>query len=136
MERANYNYYKFSGQLIRKVDVMGVVTEVKPVRDAYIYRVDDGTGEILFKYEHHSAKHLNEIQEVEQLQDMVATSNPANFVQAMEDLLEVAHQRVRCRMDRLVQGDICHVQGFACEFHSHRELRAFKLCILYLFSSD
>lgn len=42
----NSKYFYYHGSKIRKVDIMGVVTEVRQFPNAHLYRLDDATGAI------------------------------------------------------------------------------------------
>lgn len=124
------NYYHFHDKLIRKVDILGVVTEVRKMNDFYLYRVDDCTGEILCRYNHFSEKNLQEVQETEQLEELVAAKNFQQATEsgaAMESILGVIFKKSKLQTSPLEQGECAHVQGFISDFFGTREIWAFSL---------
>ncbi|KAK3927520.1 CST complex subunit STN1 [Frankliniella fusca] len=92
--------------------------------------VDDCTGEILCRHNHHCEKNLRVNNEIEELQDMVAAKNFQEATEcgaAMESILEVVFKKNKISMNPLEQGDCAHLQGFIGDFFGTREIWAFKL---------
>ncbi|XP_034245858.1 CST complex subunit STN1-like [Thrips palmi] len=124
------NYFRFYDKYIRKVDIMGIVTEVRKNGDHHIYRVDDGTGTVICSFNHSNTRHLNELHEIEQLQESIAEMNFGNASAegaAMEFLLEEAFNANQISFRPLEQGDCVHLQGFVKNFHDKREVTAYRL---------
>lgn len=122
------NYYLFRGIRIRKVDVMGVVTEVRNFEDTFIYRVDDGSGEIQCRFKHHSPSALKERQEIEELQERVAAENyrqPSKVGAAKEFILEELFRGSTEHFSPFAQGDCVHLQGFISTFIDSKQINAF-----------
>lgn len=124
------NYFLFCNKFIRKVDIMGIVTEARNVGDNHLYRVDDGTGTIMCCYNHNNTRTVNDLHEIEQLQETIAAMNYGNGSEegaAMEHLLEEAFNATQELTRPLEQGNCVHLQGFIKNFHDKLEVTAFRL---------